>query len=109
MNNIEKKRKEEIEVVTLMIEIYCKKNHGTKTLCENCEKLKEYSITRSNKCPHIENKTFCSSCKTHCYSPEMREQIKNVMKFSGPRMILYHPIVSIKHIIDTLKNKKSTN
>ncbi len=28
---------------------------------------------------------FCSNCRVHCYSPDMRQQIKKVMRFSGPQ------------------------
>ena len=35
----------------------------------------------------METKTFCSNCRAHCYRLEMREEIRKVMRFSGPRMI----------------------
>ena len=54
----------------------------------------------------MENKTFCSNCKVHCYSPEMREEIKKVMRFSGPRMIAYHPVMAIRHVKETKKEKR---
>lgn len=30
----------------------------------------------------------------------MKEKIRNVMRYSGPRMILHHPIMAIRHVID---------
>ena len=30
----------------------------------------------------------------------MRDKIREVMRFSGPRMILYHPIEAIIHMFD---------
>jgi hypothetical protein len=36
----------------------------------------------------------------------MREKIREVMKFSGPRMIFHHPIMAIKHVIETKKEKQ---
>ena len=48
----------------------------------------------------METKTFCSNCKVHCYRPDMRERIRAVMRFSGPRMLLYHPITGIRHFLD---------
>ncbi len=36
----------------------------------------------------------------------MREKISQVMKFSGPRIMFYHPIVAIKHILETFKFKR---
>ena len=36
----------------------------------------------------------------------MREKIREVMRFSGPRMLFYHPTVAIRHIIESVKEKK---
>ena len=57
----------------------------------------------------MENKTFCSNCKVHCYRPDMREIIRTVMRFSGPRMIFHHLIAAIEHIVETKKEKKRLN
>jgi hypothetical protein len=54
----------------------------------------------------METKTFCSNCKVHCYKPEMREKIREIMRFSGPRMIFYHPIMAIRHLIESKKEKQ---
>lgn len=100
-------RKKEAEVANLMIQIYCRKKHKRKKdLCPYCNALSEYVDLRLKKCPHGDEKTFCASCKIHCYRQDMREQIRQVMRFSAPRMFLYHPIISIKHIKETKKNKK---
>lgn len=100
------KRKREKELVSQMIALYCKKKHGGKTLCSQCAQLAEYAAQRSDKCPFMETKTFCSNCKVHCYKPEMREKIREVMRFSGPRMIFHHPITAMRHVIETKKEKK---
>lgn len=101
---IEKEKK----VSFLMIDLYCKKKHKMKdNICAECQELKEYVLLRLAKCPFGENKTFCSNCKIHCYQKDMRYKIKEVMKFSGPRMICYHPILAIKHLVQTRKEKKN--
>ena len=98
----EEKRIKEKKVVTLMIRLYCRKVHGTKAgLCPEGKRLAEYACERSDKCPFMENKTFCSNCHVHCYKPEMREQIRQVMRFSGPRMVLYHPVMALEHLLST--------
>lgn len=104
---VDQKREREKKVVSLMIKLYCNKKHQTKTeLCKECRALDEYARFRSEKCPFMETKTFCSNCKVHCYKPEMREIIREVMRFSGPRMIFYHPIMAIRHVIESRKEKK---
>ena len=73
----EEKRTKEKKVVTLMIRLYCRKIHGTKAgFCPECERLAKYALERSDKCPFMESKTFCSNCRSHCYKPEMREQMR---------------------------------
>ncbi len=96
----------EYEDIKFMIRLYCKKNHG-KDMCEKCSELLEYAKTKITKCRYKESKTFCSVCNIHCYAPNMREQIKNVMKFSGPRMLIYRPGLAIKHMYVTIKLKRS--
>ena len=54
----------------------------------------------------MENKTFCSNCRVHCYKPEMREKIREVMRFSGPRMLLCHPILAVWHVVCSVAEKK---
>ena len=106
-NKFESKRERETRTVSLMIRIYCKKKHGTKKgLCPECEALDAYARMRSEKCPFMETKTFCSNCKVHCYKADMREKIRAVMRFSGPRMIFSHPIMAIRHIIESKREKK---
>ncbi len=100
------KIKKEKETLKLMTEIYCRKNHGCKDLCKSCRELVDYGNMKTDNCPFKEEKTFCSNCKVHCYKEDMREKIRMVMKFSGPRMILYHPTLGVKHIIATKKEQK---
>lgn len=105
--DIQSKREQEKQVVSLMINLYCSKKHGAKgSLCSDCAQLKEYAMLRSDKCPFMETKTFCSNCKVHCYKPEMRERIRAVMRFSGPRMIFYHPVLAVRHLIESKREKK---
>ena len=110
MKDVDKKREKEQIVVEQMIKLYCKKNHKDEHkengLCKECSELAEYAKQRSAKCPFMENKTFCNNCRVHCYKPAMREKIKQVMRFSGPRMILYHPIMAVWHVVRSIKEKK---
>lgn len=106
--NIQTKREREKTLVSQMIYLYCRKrHHAGKELCPECAKLKAYAMERSDKCPFMETKTFCSNCKVHCYKPVMRDKIREVMRFSGPRMIFHHPIVAVRHVIETKREKKS--
>ena len=108
MRSTEEKREREKQVVSLMIRLYCNKNHKSNKgeLCAECAALAEYASLRSDKCPFMENKTFCSNCKVHCYKPEMREKIREVMRFSGPRMLFHHPVMAVRHVIESRREKE---
>ena len=104
--DVKTKREREKETVSLMIRLYCRKKHGGKELCSECAALEAYARQRSDKCPFMETKTFCSNCKVHCYKKDMREKIRQVMRFSGPRMIFHHPVMAIRHVIESKKEKR---
>lgn len=107
MKSIESKRQREKQMVSQMIALYCRRNHHTKgKLCPDCAALSAYAQARSDRCPFMETKTFCSNCRVHCYKPEMREKIRAVMRFSGPRMIFSHPVAAIRHVVETKREKK---
>lgn len=105
--SIEEKREREKEIVSEMIEVYCHAQHGKRDgLCPQCAEIDAYARERSDRCPVMENKTFCSNCPVHCYRPEMRERIREVMRFAGPRMITRRPIAAMRHVIETKREKK---
>lgn len=92
MNEGEKK------VVNKMIVIYCKAHHNPQSgICEECSVLKNYAMKRLENCPFGENKPTCGSCTIHCYKNDMRQKIKEVMRFAGPRMLFRHPVNAIQH------------
>lgn len=105
--DVRSKREREKQLVSQMIALYCRKQHGMRIgLCPECAQLEEYAKLRSEKCPFMETKTFCSNCRVHCYKPDMREKIREVMRFSGPRMIVSHPITAVRHVIESKKEKR---
>ena len=91
---------QEIKTVGTMIGMYCRSRHGGgKMLCEDCRSLCSYAEKRILKCPFGENKPVCSKCPIHCYKPQMRKQIGEVMRFAGPKMMFRHPVLAIRHLI----------
>lgn len=106
--SVERKRQREKRVVREMIGLYCRGRHGTKkgALCGACAALAAYAEARSDRCPFMESKTFCSNCKVHCYQPDMREAIRQVMRYSGPRMLFHHPGMAIRHVLESRAEKR---
>lgn len=106
MKSVAEKREWEKKLVSQMIALYCRKKHGGNALCPDCAALDAYAGLRSDCCPFMETKTFCSNCRVHCYRPDMREKIREVMRFAGPRMIFHHPVTAIRHVIESKKEKR---
>ena len=109
---IRKKREKEQQVATEMIALYCRKKHGTRCkgkLCSDCRELCTYACARSEHCPFMDEKTFCVNCRVHCYKPGMLERIREVMCFSGPRMLFYHPGMALWHLIYSKQEKCRIN
>lgn len=106
---IEHKRKKEQRVVEEMIRLYCRRKHreAGRSMCARCRELADYARARSERCPFMEQKTFCANCRVHCYKPFMREQIREVMRFSGPRMLFVHPLLVFWHLWCSIREKIS--
>lgn len=106
--HLAKKRSDEKLLVAQMIALYCRKQHHSPKgqLCAECQALHDYAMMRIDRCPFMETKTFCSACKVHCYQPAMREKIRLVMRWAGPRMLPVHPILSVHHVAVTLRSKR---
>ncbi len=124
-------REREKQTVEAMIRLYCKgKRHGetengtahrssahlsvfrfhfsvfpVPPLCPQCKVLLDYALQRLEHCRFGEDKPSCTRCPVHCYKPAMREQIRQVMRYSGPRMLLHDPILAIGHLWDFLRAK----
>lgn len=89
-----------------MINIYCKGKHdrtdhnrtaGIKC-CPICEEEALYALKRIDDCIFNKNKPVCSKCLVKCYNIQHKEMIQKVMRYSGPRMILYHPLLLIRYV-----------
>lgn len=94
--------KRERTTVLKMIGIFCRGHHGLEdgSSCVECDELKKYVLARLERCPFQEGKPVCNRCPVHCYRPDIREQIKAVMRYSGPRMFFRHPVLTAFHFID---------
>ena len=94
----------EKQTVTAMLNIYCRDQNGTNgALCPGCSELHDYAMQRLDRCPFGEEKSTCADCTVHCYKPAMRERIRVVMRYAGPRMIWRHPVLAVRHVLDSRK------
>ncbi|MEP7379437.1 MAG: nitrous oxide-stimulated promoter family protein [Chloroflexota bacterium] len=94
----------ERRTIECMIEIFCHGKHGTGgEVCPDCVALHAYAIERLERCVFGADKPTCRRCPVHCYKPAMREAIRGVMAYAGPRMLWSHPILAIQHVIKDRK------
>lgn len=84
----------------MMIRLYCQKRLKLNTIPAEYEELTEYAFRRLDSCKYGDKKSACKKCPTHCYKPAMREKIREVMRWAGPRMIIYSPIAAIRHLLN---------
>ena len=89
------------KTIESMMHIYCRNVHGPAAdMCTDCRELLSYAMKRLEKCPFQAKKTTCANCRVHCYRPSMREKMKQVMRYAGPRMTYRHPFLALLHFLD---------
>lgn len=87
--------------------MYCAGRHGGSegALCGECAELLAYAQVRLEKCPFGPEKGPCSQCEVHCYKPELRRRMQEVMRYAGPRMMTRHPVMGLRHVVRGLRRK----
>ena len=122
---------DEKKVVALMIRMYCRRHcrqqgqnaitdqtdrtgdtnqadnssrTATSPLCPECAALLDYALRRLDSCRFGNGKPSCRKCPVHCYRADMRERIRTVMRWAGPRMIFHHPMAAARHLLRELRS-----
>jgi hypothetical protein len=113
-----KELQRDLKTLALFISIYCRYKHGEapKTpatmrthdvtaiagreihLCAECTKLLMHAFTKRSHCP-LHPKPACKHCPSHCYHPSYRAQIREVMKFSGKKLLLAGRLDYLFHLL----------
>lgn len=96
------KTEKEKRIIEQMIKLYCNHHNHNKerkeSLCVTCKETLLYAHKRLSLCPFKQEKKTCRLCPTHCYKPEMRKRIQEIMRYSGPKMLFYHPLAALAHL-----------
>ena len=91
----------EAETIALMVRLFCRAHHAPQgELCTECAALLDYAEKRLDHCRYATDEPTCAACPIHCYKPTMRERIRGVMRYAGPRMLYRHPTAALRHLID---------
>ena len=95
------RRAREFDTIAAMIKMYCRAHHrpADAMLCEDCGALHDYARRRLQRCVFGDAKPTCAKCTVHCYKAAMRERVRQVMRWAGPRMLWRHPMLALWHEI----------
>ena len=90
----------EKKTISSMIALYQRRCPEARDDTEQYQALNAYADKRLDRCVFGEEKPACKQCPVHCYQPAKREEMKQIMRWAGPRMLWRHPILTIRHLID---------
>lgn len=102
METLTKHQKKDIRLIGKFVEVYCAGRHGgverssftlpaglgERRLCPECSAFMEYAVAKRMKCPLEEEKPSCKHCRIHCYAKAQREKVREIMAYSGRKLML---------------------
>ena len=93
-------REKDSHILEQFAHIYCRGQHKVPKgdLCVDCQDLLTYALKRLERCPQ-DPKPACKHCEVHCYKPAYREKIRQVMRYSGKRLILHGRLDLLWHYL----------
>jgi len=115
---VDKKLRRDLKTLVKFIQVYCRHRHGDAdksaakvkgydlksiagkepVLCSDCAKLLAHALVKRSRCP-LDPKPACAQCPEHCYHPTYRAQIREVMKFSGRKLVLSGRLDYLYHLL----------
>jgi hypothetical protein len=67
-------------------------------LCAECRKLLAHAIVKRTHCP-LDPKPACKKCPVQCYSPAYRAKMREVMRYSGRKLVLTGRLDYLWHLL----------
>lgn len=115
---MDKAMRKDLKTLAMFIHIYCKykhadqprsavelKTHDVKAVagreivcCESCRKLLAHAFVKRSHCP-MDPKPACKHCPNHCYHPTYRAQIREVMRYSGKKLLFSGRLDYLFHLL----------
>ncbi|MDD2805148.1 MAG: nitrous oxide-stimulated promoter family protein [Elusimicrobiales bacterium] len=90
--------KTELETLKKMAGLHCRARHGGAPLCPDCRELLAAAAEVLRRCPR-DPKPACRKCPAPCWPPALRERLRELMRYAGPRLPLRHPLLALKHYL----------
>lgn len=102
METMTRQQKKDIRLIGKFAEVYCAGHHGSqertlfalpeglghRRLCSACGEFMAYAMARRMKCPLESEKPTCKACRIHCYATTQREKVREIMAYSGRKLML---------------------
>jgi len=117
MNELTAKQLSDVRILARFIQVYCHEKHDRQgisqvelppelqprrgkrsTICTECAELLEHGIRKRALCP-LDPKPSCKKCHIHCYGKEYRQKIRDIMAFSGRKLLLRGRIDYLWHYL----------
>lgn len=96
-------RKMDERTLRRMHHLFCRNFHNSQRLrsplCQSCKSLLDYSLKQTDACKWKKLGRLCSNCNVHCFEESKRQEILQVMKFAGPRLLLTNPFLAIRYLL----------
>lgn len=103
VSSLTNKEKKDLKILALFTSVYCRDHHSAArsalaglpkqlvsleryACCPSCQEFLVYAIERRLNCP-LEERPVCKHCQIHCYHPEYREKVREIMRYSGKTLI----------------------
>jgi hypothetical protein len=107
MNGLTSRQLKDVRILARFIQVYCQAHHGLQggdrieltaelqpawgkkrlAICPECAELLEHGMKKRRLCP-LDPKPACKNCHIHCYGPAYRQKIRDIMAFSGKKLLL---------------------
>ncbi len=106
MNGLTAKQLKDVRVLARFIQVYCHDRHDRqggdrvelppelqprwgkkRTICSECAELLNHGIRKRTLCP-LDPKPSCKKCHIHCYGKTYRQKIREIMAYSGRKLLL---------------------
>jgi hypothetical protein len=102
METLSKLQKKDIRLIGKFVEVYCDGKHGglekqpfplpenlgARRMCDECARFMAYAVARRLKCPLEAEKPSCKHCRIHCYAAPQLAKVKEIMAFSGRKLMM---------------------
>lgn len=110
MQTLTRQMAKDIRVIGLFTEIWCggHRHDGRQqvtlpgsdkpvALCAECAAFVDYAVMKRRICPLESEKPSCKHCRIHCYAPQQRAKVRQIMAWSGKRMLLRGRLDYLRH------------